>query len=116
DACDRIWGVLLSAATHSDNCLPRVLRLVFDNMNALADRILTRPELVGHVFIDDNRNWRSRVVLLVEESSAPQGYSHGLEIVAANEPLIGVEEFFTGKGRSAFDSDWCPGKSFAERQ
>ena len=38
-----------------------------------------------------------RVVLLVEESSAPQRDSHGFKIVSADDALVRIEKFLAGQ-------------------
>src|SRR4029077_7392413 len=67
-----VESILLHPSDHANHCLPWILRREFDNMNALANRVLTRPKLVGHVFVDDHGSRLGGVVLLIEESSAPQ--------------------------------------------
>ena len=54
----RVERILLHPSNYANHDLPRVLGRKFDDVNAFADGILSRPELLGHVLIDehDNRN------------------------------------------------------------
>src|SRR5215469_251338 len=110
----RVERILLHASDDANDRLPWILRGEFDDMNALADRLLPRPELIRHVFVDDDGKRLCRVFLLVEESSAPQWNFHGLKIMTANDPLIRVEKLLSGKRRAPLDSDRRPGKGLAQ--
>src|SRR5262249_49021083 len=98
------------------NRLPGILRWKLDNVNTLADWVLSRPELVSHVLVDDDGNWLGQFVLIVKESAAPQGDTHRFKIVAADNPLIRVKKFLAGKWDPSFHCDRCPCEGFAQWQ
>ena len=109
-----VESILLHASDHANDRLPRIFRREFDNVNALANRVLARPELVGHVLVNDDYSRFRGVVLLVEESSTPQRNFHGFKIVAANDALIRIKKFLARKRRASFDGDRRPGKGLAQ--
>src|SRR5215472_11581202 len=83
-------------------------------MNAFADRVLSRPELVGHVLVDDDGNRFPGVILLVEEASTAEGDFHGFKIMASDDSLVGIEKLLTGKRHATLNGDRRPGKSLAQ--
>jgi hypothetical protein len=54
-----------------------------------AHGVLTGPEAVGQVLVDDDGLLRAGVVALVEEPSRPQGDAHHLKVVVVDDPWIG---------------------------
>jgi hypothetical protein len=53
-------------------------------MNAFADGVLFGPQLVGHIFVNDDYDRLRRVVFSGEESTTSQRNSHHFKIVASN--------------------------------
>ena len=69
---------------------PRVLVLVGLDLDPLADRILARPDVPGHVVVDD-RDHRRFVPVGVGEGAAPQhGHADRREVVGADALEVGL--------------------------
>jgi len=114
DARVGVERILLDASDYANDCLPRISCRELDDVDALADGILSGPELLGHVFVDDDGDGAGEVVVVVEEASAAQRNFHGFEVVSGDDALVGVEKFFAGQRDAAFDGDWSPGEGFAQ--
>src|SRR5262245_23282939 len=69
---------------NADDRCPIVARAIC-HPNALAEWILTGPEMVGHGLADDDNRRRLARIARIERSSARERYSHRLEVVAHDD-------------------------------
>ena len=108
--------VLLHASNDAHDGLPGRVGPGVAEPDALADRILARPDLAREKLVDDDHALARRAVLVGEEPPADERDLHRLEVAAGRDALIGVEERFAGRGRAAFDGDGSPREVLTERQ
>ena len=95
----------MNVARDSDDRGPRAFAVESAELDAMADRAFSRPELARHCFVHDCNHGRIGTVAVVEEASGLERHAHRTEIVSGDDSRVRVENF-TGAGRgSPFDDE-----------
>ena len=75
-------------------------------LDALADRILARPDVPGHVVVDDGDHRRLEPVGVGEGAAAQDGHADRREVVGADALEVGVRLLVGAERRRPSMSNW----------